>query len=302
MAAFEAGGAAASGDWLGFSCAVLGLSAKPLLAKTMQSPEYAALSPDGARVAFVSRRSGFPELWLSFADGREDRRLTDFNGLDLAWPRWSPNSGRIVFEAAGQIAIADARTGGVARVPGVEGRWPSWSRDGNAIFFTASDGASVLKISCSGGVPRRVLKGPAAEALESSDGRYLYYIKPGMGLWRRSLAVQPGRLPTERRVLAGVGAGRWAIAREGLYFVPATARGGRSRLCFYPFKTARVKTVATFTPSAGPLDLSVSRQGRLLWAQVDHIDSDRVLGLATLPAATLVVARLHSSGGAAAGR
>jgi TolB protein len=43
-------------------------------------------SPDGARIAFRSERSGEPEIWVMSADGTGQRRLAA--GLS---PAWSPD-------------------------------------------------------------------------------------------------------------------------------------------------------------------------------------------------------------------
>jgi TolB protein len=44
-------------------------------------------SPDGSLIAFVSMRSGAPELWLINADGTGLRQLTN-DGQFVRWPVW----------------------------------------------------------------------------------------------------------------------------------------------------------------------------------------------------------------------
>ncbi len=56
-----------------------------------------ALSPDGARIAFVSRRNGPSEIWTMNLDGTGLTRLTTALGLTDLSPRWSPDGARIVF-------------------------------------------------------------------------------------------------------------------------------------------------------------------------------------------------------------
>src|SRR3984885_5211725 len=60
------------------------------------SPSY---SPDGRQIAFVSDRSGSPEIWLADQDGSNLRKLTSFNGPWLGSIRWSPDGKTIAFDA-----------------------------------------------------------------------------------------------------------------------------------------------------------------------------------------------------------
>jgi Tol biopolymer transport system component len=61
-----------------------------------------AWSPDGSRLAFVSRRSGDEELWVARADGSEPRRLTRSPGPDLT-PAWSPDGKQLAWSRDREI-------------------------------------------------------------------------------------------------------------------------------------------------------------------------------------------------------
>jgi TolB protein len=73
-----------------------------------------ALSPDGQKIAYMSRRAGNWEIYLINADGSDARRLTD-NGADDGLPTWSPDGRAIAF------------------VSNRGGRWAIWATtlDGN---------------------------------------------------------------------------------------------------------------------------------------------------------------------------
>ena len=53
-------------------------------------------SPDGERIAFVSDRSGSPQIYVMARDGSNVRRLT-FEGSYNTNPSWSPKGDRIAF-------------------------------------------------------------------------------------------------------------------------------------------------------------------------------------------------------------
>jgi TolB protein len=60
------------------------------------SPSF---SPDGKTIAFVSGRSGNPEIWFADSDGSNLRQVTHFAEPWLGTIRWSPHGKSIVFGA-----------------------------------------------------------------------------------------------------------------------------------------------------------------------------------------------------------
>ena len=57
----------------------------------------AAWSPDGSQIAFISTRSGKPQLYLIAADGGEAHRLTDLAQGAAGAPQWSPDGSQLAF-------------------------------------------------------------------------------------------------------------------------------------------------------------------------------------------------------------
>ena len=56
------------------------------------------VSPDGKRIAFVSDRDGGNGVWTMAADGSDLRMLVRDAGLTHAFPRFSPDGARLVYE------------------------------------------------------------------------------------------------------------------------------------------------------------------------------------------------------------
>lgn len=97
-----------------------------------------AWSPDGTSMAFVSARSGSPEIWTMAADGRAPRQIT-FEGGHLL-PAWSPDGSKlgVVSSRSGrpQIYVMSASGTNVTQLTH-EGSnsVPAWSPDGRRIAF-----------------------------------------------------------------------------------------------------------------------------------------------------------------------
>ncbi len=106
--------------------------------------EYAAFSPDGKTIAFVSHRKVGPaQIWLMNAsDGRRQRQLTrDGAGKDER-PDWSPDGKQIAYTANGNIWVMNADGSAqhtVTRGP-VYDFAPVWSPDGKQIAFVRTVG------------------------------------------------------------------------------------------------------------------------------------------------------------------
>lgn len=245
------------------------------------SPQF---SPDGARIAFASDRSGSPEVWLSDADGANPFRLTSFEGAAVSAPRWSPDNRRIAFDArtedGANIYVIDANGGQPRRLTEhpADDLAPSWSQDSTTVYFSSNRTGrwEIWQRPVVGGRPAQVTFRGGYNAFESPDGRYLYYAKKGEpGLWRYGL------LGAEDETLV-LGAlepfdwGNWALTRDGIYFIRREAIGPAIR--FYSFLTGRSSLVALLDEVPEQPSLAVSPDGRvLLYTHVDRNESDILL-------------------------
>ena len=135
-------------------------------------------SPDGSRIVFGSTRSGKPEVWTCTSEGQECSRLASgFN------PAWSPDGKSVAYTAGFDTGMASIfvihAEGGIPRqlTYGTEDYLPSWSSDADSIYFltVTEHRGETWQVPVVGGEPRQVTQGGGVNAMESSDGRYLFY-------------------------------------------------------------------------------------------------------------------------------
>jgi TolB protein len=120
-------------------------------------------SPDGEKMAFVSKRAGSPQLYImDMASGRSDR-LT-FQGPYNTQPSWSPKGDRIAYTAMEKnridIRVIDLETRNIIQLTRDSGdnESPSWSPDGSLIAFSSTrEGPSRIYVMTSFGTDQRRL-------------------------------------------------------------------------------------------------------------------------------------------------
>lgn len=190
--------------------------------KLLASGVNASYSPDGSKIAFESPRGGTTNVWLSNADGSHPVQLTTSKSHS-GTPRWSPDGRRLTFdslEGGNWDLYVIGLDGGVPRritqESSAEGTG-SWSRDGRFIYFASDRTGRVetWKIPSDGGTSVKLARGGGQYAVESEDGRELYYSKPfPSGIWRLTLAGGD-----ESELAKGpVNWQGWAVTRRGLYY------------------------------------------------------------------------------------
>ena len=96
-----------------------------------------AWSPDGASIAFVSKRAGHAHIYVMHADGTGSRRLTS-GAADDTRPSWSPDGREIAFSRGGELDAVPAAGGVVHRISrglGGDAADPAWSPDGKLVAY-----------------------------------------------------------------------------------------------------------------------------------------------------------------------
>ena len=246
-----------------------------------QIEQYPAYSPDGRRIAFMSERSGTEEIWICDSDGSGTRQLTSFGGAAIYAPSWSPDSQKVALTVAQRgmkddVYVVNASGGAPRRMTTdpAEDKWPDWSHDGKWIYFssTRSGREEIWKMPSGGGEAVQITRNSGDIPQESTDGKFLYYMKgwpDAVSVWRAS--VDGNR---EAKVLDSVHSeGQWAVGKDGIYFFRPADKMGHSDICFYEFASGQIRKVLTIQ---GPVNthIAVSPDGRtILYPQSDESGS-----------------------------
>src|SRR5688500_6748924 len=162
LAAFTIGGLAlAAGATAAHERSAVASGSARLLAHGAEIT-FSSWSPDGNQIAFVSDRTGLPQIWSIGADGSGLRQITSVSTPAIA-PDWSPDGARIVFEGGsgedGFIDVVELADGRVRRLTNTRQDYgPDWSPDGQWIAFTSMRDlhGQIYVMRADGSEPRRV--------------------------------------------------------------------------------------------------------------------------------------------------
>ncbi len=155
----------------------------------------AVWSPDGKRIAYVSRqdmpdpdRTDNPDVFVvDAAPNSAPRKLTTFKGPDQGPLAWSPDSTRIAYRQArlpgysiynqSQLAVVPAAGGAPVLLAGKLDRpvgAPVWAQDGGALLATITDDRNqyVSRFPLTGGAPERLTQGEGVAASLASTANH----------------------------------------------------------------------------------------------------------------------------------
>lgn len=242
------------------------------------SPRF---SPDGRTIAFVSDRSGNPEIWFADSEGTNLRQVTHFGGPWLGTIRWAPDGKTIVFDARpnGHSAVFTmAATGGEPKLlqrDDFEVRRPFWSRDGNSIYFdsTRAGRPEIWKRNLATNEARLIAPPGSLFPQESLDGKRLFFLDSDPhDLW---MANTDGSNAVRLEHIRPSPDGDWAAGSHEIYF--ADQHDSFADLFAYDFEDRRIRNIGRLaqTLSPGTPSLAISPDGKwVLYAVIDHTKSD----------------------------
>ncbi len=248
--------------------------------------EYSAtFSPDGTRIALVSDRSGFPEVWLADREGSGLDQITTLKPGFLGQMHWSPQGDRLAFELkkAGHRAIMVLDAAGGRPQTVVQDDQDvvlcGWLPDGKALLIArrGKDGWRLGKSSLNGALTGKwqtITDIPATAGEISSLGGFLYFTRPTIeGLWRQTLEgaepelIIPNLLPADRA--------NWRLSGDHIAWVERIA--GAPYLMWLDLETGTSSMVADL-PGLATGGISVAPDGgAFLYVQGTVVAADIML-------------------------
>jgi Tol biopolymer transport system component/DNA-binding winged helix-turn-helix (wHTH) protein len=201
---------------------------------------YARWSPDSQKIAFDSRHSGHPEVYVVDITERMPRKV-------------------------------------VTNLPNMS--IPSWSHDGKWLYFQSTaahaDVEKIFRCPATGGDAVALSAKSGSFAWESYDGETLYFANLGEKLSVHMVPPQPaGTESLLRGMPALLDSSLWTIVPRGIYFVPADSR---KSVRYFDFGTKQVRQIFAVDKDFDD-SFSVSPDGRwILYTQRDEGNTDIML-------------------------
>lgn len=198
-----------------------------------------------ARTNQQSKPADFAGYWLR-DDGGVIKVSVDGNKLTAIHVKVVPENRDVYGFAPG-----DAHFEGIVQARTMRGKVmghlavAKWKKLCRWVYFVSDRGSErqIWKVPSSGGLPVQVTSHGGFVAMESTDGRFLYFTKKlrMTGLWR--MPVQGGEEnPIVRQAIPDF---YWAVGEKGIYFIdPDTTP--RPTLKFFDPVSSRINTLTTF--------------------------------------------------------
>jgi len=154
-------------------------------------PEFAHNSNN---IAFMSLRSGQPQIWVKSADGREYQLSKFTDGRSVQRIRWSPDDQKILSSTDNELYIIDVDTRSYTTIWKTEKPFrievPNWSPSGNSVYFSSDidgDWQIYKKQLGSNSEPTKITERGGYSPEISDNREMLYYKYHETGIWKMQL-------------------------------------------------------------------------------------------------------------------
>lgn len=195
------------------------------IASSTSDDHHGVFSPDGEFIAFISRRSGYDELWISDRNGDTLRRVTHLDGTTIRYPAWHPDGQRILFTAqtaAGErLFVVDLVSGASEELPAIgnNATTPAWLADGEHWVYGCQDDAGWGLCVGGDGDNRRLVDNYYRP--QSLAGNFIAAVDGSGALHRIDAASGDAQLIWER--LPAAGRLGWVLHGDSLVYSTAAA-------------------------------------------------------------------------------
>jgi len=240
-------------------------------------------TPDG-RLVYASTTSGNLDVWITTADGKQQKQLTRDAKTDRT-PVVTPDGRYVVFasERAGGSHIwrMDVDGAGLKQLTHGKGDfYPSLSLDGRWVVYTSSSGgeSALWKVSIDGGEPAQLSPAVAARPVVSPDGKWIacFYQNEKDAVFKVAIFPFTGGPPT---VIEEMAQPDWYILHwspDGRALTYVVTRQGVSNIWSKPIHGGPARQLTNFTTDR-IFRFAWSRDGKFLACERGMIINDAVL-------------------------
>lgn len=235
---------------------------------------HGSLSPDENWVAFISRRSGFDELWIAATEGNAVRQLTRFEGATVRYPDWHADGRKLLVtvqaETGERLYSVDIVSGAATEVatPFTDITTPRWisndwlagCRDESGWGICVGNDNGVEKVA--DGFYRPNPSGPDE----------IYVVDDAGTLFRLSLA--DGSTTKILDGLPGNGRYGWEVADGKLFFLAGGETGNTGRLLKVDITGGEPELLLVSPMPVADMAISVGKQSGTILLTVFQLSSD----------------------------
>lgn len=250
-----------------------------IVAQSTSDDHHGRFSPDEKWIAFVSRRSGYDELWIQSTDSDANRRLTRFDGATVRYPDWHPDGQSILItvqsDAGERLYLIDIVSGASRPVetgfddittprwlPTDQG-WIAGCRDDTGWGICVGENDTVTRIAEDLYRPNPTANG---DVYVVDDGGTLFLLVLDDGSTLRILNGMPGN-----------GRYGWEITEDSLYLLAGGDTGNTGRLMHVDISGGEPETIFSGPMPVADASISVGQQSGRVLVTLFQTSSDDVV-------------------------